>query len=436
MATVNRLQCTAKISPMLDEYYASMAHYDCVAWCMGPSAYEMMGAAGVSCFQAESSSARIAGGHDATPFIEYGQARGVSPDMCSYAKINIGLVLAQQDGRWDMIKERYRLNPPNLIVAGNICPSMMQWAHLLGQIYHVPVFIIDYPFAYDSSIEALTANAKYIRAQLEKLKDFLLKCSGQKEFNWDMLREQTACVREMSLYQRSISRLFQVVPAPASFIDSAVSMVPAISMKNQKAADFYKEFMLEMLDRAANGIGSLDNERYRIMWRGNFPWFKISFLSKLFAKYDALLVSGEYGVYGLEERVGNKIIPPDGFDLNDPLWTIAAGGAGGGYIASYESKWKSEFTQYINGYSIDAVIIQAPHTCRPWTLTTREFAQRVNDELGIPCIVLEADHTDPAYFNDAQVETRVKALLETVDARREEKAKKDAEREAMLNGEL
>ena len=41
--------------------------------------------------------------------------------------------------------------------------------------------------------------------------------------------------------------------------------------------------------------------------------------------------------------------------------------------------------------------------------------------------MLEADHTDASYFNDAQVETRIKALLETVDARREEKAAKARE---------
>lgn len=421
MSKVNRIKCTAKISPMLDEYYASMSHFDCVAWCMGPSAYEMMGAAGVSCFQAESSSARIAGQHAETPFIEYGQACGVSPDMCSYAKINLGLVLMQLDGKWDQIDEKYRLTPPNLIVAGNICPSMMQWAHVLGQIYKVPVFIIDYPFAYDDSYEAIRENALYIREQLEQLKSFLLRCSGQKEYNEAKLREQTACCREMAIYQRNIAQLAQVVPAPSSFIDNAVSMTPAISMKNQQAADFYKEFMEEMIDRVKHGVGSIENERYRIMWRGNFPWFKIGFLSRLLGSYDALLVSGEYGMTGLEESSGYTLIPPDGYDLNDPLWTIAAGGVNGAYIANYESKWRSEFLQYINKYSIDAVIIQAPHTCRPWTLTTREFAKRVNEELGIPAIVLEADHTDPAYFNDAQVETRIKALLETVDARREAK---------------
>ena len=422
MSKVNRIKCTAKISPMMDEYYASMQQFDCVAWCMGPSAYEMMAAAGVSCFQAESSSARIAGQHAETPFIEYGQAHGVSPDMCSYAKINLGLVLMQLDGKWDQVDEKYRLSPPNLVVAGNICPSMMQWAHVLGQIYKVPVFIIDYPFAYDDSYEAVYENALYVREQLEELKTFLLKCSGQKEYKYEKLQEQTACCREIAIYQRNIAQLAQVVPAPSSFIDNAVSMVPAISMKNQQAADFYKEFMEEMIERVKNGIGSLDNERYRIMWRGNFPWFKIGFLSRLLGQYDALLVSGEYGMIGLEESSGYTLIPPDGYDLSDPLWTIAAGGVNGAYVANYETKWRTEFLQYINKYSIDAVIIQAPHTCRPWTLTSREFARRINEELDMPAIVLEADHTDPAYFNDAQVETRIKALLETVDARREAKA--------------
>ena len=80
-----------------------------------------------------------------------------------------------------------------------------------------------------------------IRDRLEELKSFLLKCSGQKEYNYDQLREQTACCREIAIYQRNISQLAQVVPAPASFIDNAVSMTPAISMKNQQAADFYRE---------------------------------------------------------------------------------------------------------------------------------------------------------------------------------------------------
>ena len=168
--------------------------------------------------------------------------------------------------------------------------------------------------------------------------------------------------------------------------------------------------MDEMIGRMKSGVGSLENEKYRIMWRGNFPWFKIGFLSKLFSKYDAILVSGAYGMYGLQENTGSRLIEPDGYDLDDPLRTYACNTCVTNYTASFEYKWRSEFKQFIDGFSIDAVIIQAPHTCRPWTLTTREFARRVEAEYGIPAIVLEADHTDPAYFNDAQVEIRIKAL--------------------------
>ena len=172
----------------------------------------------------------------------------------------------------------------------------MQWAHVLGKIYKVPVFILDFPFAYDPTTEHLRENAEYVRSQLERIKEFLLKCSGQKEYKWEKLREQTECCREMAFYQRNISALQQTIPAPASFIDGAVSMTPALTMKNQQAANFYKEYMEEMVDRVKKGIGSLDNEKYRIMWRGNFPWFKVGWISRTLASYGAVLVSGEYGM--------------------------------------------------------------------------------------------------------------------------------------------
>ena len=44
-------------------------------------------------------------------------------------------------------------------------------------------------------------------------------------------------------------------------------------------------------------------------------------------------------------------------------------------------------------------------------------------ESGIPALVLDSDHTDARYFQDAQVETRVLALLEAVDANRARKNK-------------
>lgn len=415
MADVNRIKCTAKISGMMDEYYASMEGREFLAWCMGPVPYELIQAAGVSCFQSESSSARISGGHDAGPFIEYGQANGVNTDICSYGKINLGLVMMQEAGM--EINPRYKLSRPDMVISSDACPSMMQWAKCLGEIYECPVFIFDLPFEYTGKTEDIKENLKYVKKQCYQLADFLEKTTG-KPVDWEAFQRQMGEIQEMSSHRRRIRELCKSVPSPASFIDNAVSMTPSISMRNQTAADFYKEFADEVEDRVKNGIGSSPNEKYRLMWRGNFPWFKLGSLSRLLGKYNAVLVSGTYAfmTYG---DMGSDILPPDGFDPIDPLMSVAAENVCGNYMLNVERKWRDEFQKYIEGFHVDGVIIQAPHTCRPWTLGTRDYARRVTDEYGIPAIVLEADHTDASYYNDAQVETRIQALLEEIDAKRE-----------------
>lgn len=417
MANVNRIKCTAKISGMMDEYYASMSGREYLAWCMGPVPYELIQSMGVACFQSESSSARISGGHDQGPFIEYGQANGVNADICSYAKINLGLVMMQEDGKTEEINPRYRLARPDMVISSDACPSMMQWAKCLGEIYHCPVFIFDLPFEYSGKVEDIKENICYVKEEIFRLIDFIKEITGN-DVDWNAFNKQMSEIQEMSAHRRRIRDLCKSVPSPASFIDNAVSMTPSISMRNQKAADFYKEFADEVEERVKAGIGSCQDEKYRLMWRGNFPWFKLGSLSRLLGKYNAVLVSGTYA-YMTFGDMASDILPPDGFDVNDPLMSIAAENACGNYMLNVERKWRDEFKKYIDEFHVDGVIIQAPHTCRPWTLGTRDFAQRVKDEYGIPAIVLEADHTDASYYNDAQVETRIQALLEEIDDMRE-----------------
>jgi len=105
---------------------------------------------------------------------------------------------------------------------------------------------------------------------------------------------------------------------------------------------------------------------------------------------------------------------PDGFDISDPLRTIAAEHCCRSYTRRFDWKMEHEFRRYIDEFSIDAVIIHSPRTCRPWALTTYDMAREVEEKYKLPVLVLEVDHTDPNYFHDAQVETRIKALLETI----------------------
>lgn len=412
---VNRVKCTAKVSGIMDAFYEKMFDGRLVCWCVGATPYELFSAANIARFQVENASARIAASQEQRQYIEYAEGQGLGTAVCSYAKINIGQALMMVNGLEEKIAARFRLPRPNMVFALNTCPTMIQWAECLSEIFSVPLFVVDAPFFYDEA-KNWERNVAYVKRQLKELVAFLEKTTGQ-PYDWAALRSTLESLRQMSAYRRRIAELCKVRPAPGGFIDAAVGMGPGNTVRDETAVAFYREFAEEMAERVRNGISSLPEEKYRIMWRGNFPWFKLGALSRMLAKYGAFIVSGPYALrtYG---DVARDRIPPDGFDLDDPLWTVAAEHCGRSYTRTFTWKLKDEFRDFIEGYAIDAVIIHAPHTCRPWALTAYDLARAVEREFGLPVLVLDADHTDPSYFQDSQVETRIQALLEAVEARR------------------
>jgi benzoyl-CoA reductase subunit B len=69
-------------------------------------------------------------------------------------------------------------------------------------------------------------------------------------------------------------------------------------------------------------------------------------------------------------------------------------------------------------YSIDGLVCHAHRTCRPIAAPQLEVMDGVCRKLGIPATFFEADIADETFYSDAQVDTRVQALLETIAARK------------------
>ena len=412
---VNRIKSTSKVAGVLNEFYAGMFDGRMVCYSIGPVPHEILDAAGVAGFLVENTSARIAAAQEQSMYIEYAEREGLGTDTCSYAKINLGQSLMMLNGDDAMIPERFRIPRPNMVAVFNACPTMLQWARCLADLFDVPLFGGDVPFLHHQG--SWDTNVQYVKTQLLEFIAFLEKQTG-KSFEQAHLKDAVCAAREMSIYRRQIRDLCKSVPAPASFIDAATSMGPALSIRTEKAVSLYRDFAQEVVQRTKDGIGVLKNERYRLMWRGNFPWFKMGWFSRLLAKHDAIIVSGTYAFWTYGDYNKEKI-QPDGFAQDDPLLTIAAETAtAGGYTQTFEWKLEKEFRQHIEGFSIDGVIIHSPFTCRPWALATFDMADWVQKTFGIPALVLDSDHTDARYFQDAQVETRIQALLESIDTNR------------------
>lgn len=416
---VNRIRSTGQVAELLNEFYADSFDGRKVCYCIGPVPHEVLEAAGVASFLVENTAARIAAAQAQAPYIDYAEGEGLGTDTCSYAKISIGQSLMMLNGLESQIPQRFRLPRPDMVAVFNACPTMLQWARCLAELFEVPLFGGDVPFFYDQA--SWRPNVEYVRGQLEELMQFLERQTGRPVDRGHLL-ESLQLVEEMSTHRRAIRESCKAQPAPASFIDSATSMGPALSMRSEKVVQFYRGFAEEVEQRVRDGVGVLGTEKYRLMWRGNFPWFRMGWFSRLLAKHQAVIVSGTYGFWTYGDFNKEKI-PPHGIALDDPLFTIAAENAiGGGYTQSFAWKLEKEFRQHIEGFGVDGVIIHAPFTCRPWALATFDMAAWVQQTYGIPALVLDSDHTDARYFQDAQVETRVEALLEAIDANRSRSA--------------
>jgi len=68
-------------------------------------------------------------------------------------------------------------------------------------------------------------------------------------------------------------------------------------------------------------------------------------------------------------------------------------------------------------YSIGGAILHSNKSCLPITLGQMDIERALQEELGIPSVIIEADHMDPRNFSIAQFEERVNPFMEMLLAR-------------------
>ena len=76
------------------------------------------------------------------------------------------------------------------------------------------------------------------------------------------------------------------------------------------------------------------------------------------------------------------------------------------------NKRKEMVLKACRDYAIDGVIFHRNKSCLPITLGQMEIKQALEEELGIPSVIIDADHMDERNFSLAQFQTRVDAFME------------------------
>lgn len=442
-APANRLVSTGAGGKMVKDYwdnlFSARERGAKVVWYNGAALNPIFQAMGIEWCHGEAFGARLAAMHLEGPAQQTGEEYGYINELCSYARTTLGcLVLTQQnterkkaleavargtealcDGIPDEATLASRLPPPDLFVnAYSGCSTGQQWDEISYRIFdkQLPFFKVSYPMLWGNEPgagylrgEEWERASRYVADQIRSLIEFLEFELGRK-FDWDALHEAMHYIKRAAELRVEALRLCAARPTPATFFDWVASIAPINFLPgNQDLVDYFAGVKAEIEQRLEDGTPALSNERYRLAFDGMMNWNKVGWLANKFAQNDAAVICGRYTHLSFWQEP--QLIDPD-----DPIMGMAQH-----YLMcpfNHSARTLGELLlKDCEFYGLDGVVFHATRTCRSAT-NGQMIMSKMAQDAGIQTMFFDGDVADASFYKDAVLESRLEAMLETIDGRR------------------
>jgi len=395
------LATSPRLKELISRHYLEGRHADSarkVAWVTSGAPVEPLVALGFYVLYPENHGAVCGIRRWAEGLAARAEEEGYSPDLCSYARTDIGAVLS---GRTPV----GRLPRPDLLLCcTNICQTVLHWYRVLAHHFRVPLVLVDTPFVYERVEEHTLA---YVKGQVEAAIAEAERVAGR-ALAPSRLEEVTRCSREAVELWMRVLQTARHRPAPITAFDEFIHMAPIVEMRGRPyTVDYYRAMLEELEGRVERGVGAGVSERKRLIW-DNLPiWPRMRWLSERLAGRGVALVASTYTNAWAElapliderrpvesaARVHLHAILNRG--TGDKLDTMAA---------------------MVREYGADGVILHSDRSCKPYSIGQMGQMLDLSREQGFPAVILEADHNDPRSFSEQQVANRLDAFLEMIGA--------------------
>lgn len=317
---------------------------------------------------------------------------GYMPGLCSYALCDMGYAMEGKSPVGGLPK------PDFFLTTNAQCSTLTKWFERMSQYYEVPMFLIDVPFT--GGKQADGHSRAYVKSQIYELIAALENISGN-PLDRERLKEVIGISNEtISLWSQIIDSA-RHVPAPISVFDQFFSMAPIVAQRGSRTAlEFYQKLKAEIDTRAARGMGTVPEEKYRLYWDSLPLWHELKWLSDLLISHNACLVSTIYTLPWAQFSL----------DPGDPV-----------------SSWVEEYVHYFDWhlerrvelilklkerYGLNGFIYHKDRSCKMFSTAIPAIKRIVQERTGIPGYILEADHGDPRFYVQDQVEKGVTTYLQ------------------------
>jgi benzoyl-CoA reductase/2-hydroxyglutaryl-CoA dehydratase subunit BcrC/BadD/HgdB len=419
------------ISDYWDDLFTARERGKKIVWYNGGALNPMFQAAGLAWCHGEAFAARLAAQRLEGPAQLAGAEYGYNAELCSYSRTHLGCsVLTLQGtegdqtgvvGVHDQEVLAAKLPAPDFFVnnyAG--CSTGQQWDGISYRVFgkELPIFNISHPFLWgnkpDSGYlrgEEWETASRFVADQLRELIGFLENQTGR-PFDYDALSESMTYIKRAGELRREGLDLCKAKPAPATFWDWIASVAPINFLPgNQALVDYFADVRDEIQGRIDNGVSAVKDEKYRLYFDGIMNWNKLGYLSRKFAEHGVAVLAGRY----IQNAFWQE---PHLIDTSDPILGMAQH-----YLlcpTNHGAKTLEHLTlRDCEEYGLDGLVFHSTRTCRAFTGPQRLLAKSAQDKLGIPSIFFEGDVADASFYKDGILESRLVAMLEAIDVRRE-----------------
>ncbi len=317
---------------------------------------------------------------------------GYSQELCSYARASIGSVKNPEQSPLEGLPR-----PQALLACNNICGTVLRWYDAISELTGAPVFLVDTPSIEGEQTEYHKA---YVRHGIEKLVEFLSSTFGKTLTEERMQEVGNNTSKAMDLWLRILDSC-KNKPSPLNCADRFLTMAPIVAARGMDyTSEFYVELLKEVENRVSNGLGAIMDEKIRLLWDNIPPWFTIFRFFNGLAKRGVVFPADTYthawsGVIKSESLIDSAV------DIYSNV-----------YLNRGMDAKVDKMCQLINDYDLDGFIMFSVRSCKRYSLGQLVSRELVTERTGVPGVVIEGDMVDSRLFNDAQIQTRVDALLE------------------------
>lgn len=368
-----------------------------VAWVTSGAPVEILRAMDIFPVYPENYGALCGARLAAVPLAQVAEAQGYSPDLCSYARSNLGSVFEAKKAPLGGLPR-----PHLLICCNNICSTVVKWYEALAAHYRIPLFVLDTPFLHDRLTDHIV---RYVLAQFHEMVAFLERTT-HRTLHSRKLSETVALANRATVLWGEIRALCKIRPSPLNAPDLFVNMAPIVVLRGTKeAVGFYEKLKAEVEERVERGISALPEERYRLLWDNIAIWHRLFRFYRYFVDYGACFVVDTYtGAWSTQ------------IEWNESLESLAR--AYTTVFLNQSLEYRTELAlRSMTEFEVDGFVMHCNRSCKPYSLGQYAMKAELTARTGLPGLIVESDMCDHRAHADEPIRTRIQTFMETLTTR-------------------